>query len=313
MVEVIDLEGLQQAINGISRQISTAINIEKERLAREAADTDLSAKINQKLSLTGGTMTGAIRFNYGTLALKTVANVIGLYASGSNMNLIRVGIKHNTTTNGQPILITGNEEMVIGGGEAPVNIFNYWASKNTYPDPEGMFCVADRSVYVISNMNSTTYTDSYISQFDQSGNLKLAGSLYGNQNTRSDVRDKTDILDIEYPYQEFISKLRPVTFVYDMRDDYVDRLLLEKVEGVSHDGSKKRTRRHNGFIAQEVKKLADELGFDFAGYKDEKVNDGDDYQSLDYVEFIPPMVAYIQDLRKEVDSLKKLIEELQSR
>ena len=94
----------------------------------------------------------------------------------------------------------------------------------------------------------------------------------GTYNTRSDERDKANITDLEYDYTSFIMGLRPVNFQWDYRDDYRDPEHPISLTNITHDGSHVRNRRHNGFIAQEVKALMDSLGFDFAGYQDHSVN-----------------------------------------
>ena len=80
--------------------------------------------------------------------------------------------------------------------------------------------------------------------------------------------------------------------------------------------------RRTGFIAQEVEKAADSTGFDFDAVKKPE-NDRDHY-SLSYEEFVVPLVkavqeqqgqieelkkdrAQIEDLKKEIEDLKKMV------
>lgn len=62
------------------------------------------------------------------------------------------------------------------------------------------------------------------------------------------------------------------------------------------DGSKKRTRKHQGLIAQEVKAVMEELGVDFGGYQDHSIKGGQDVLSLGYQELIPVLIKAIQEL-----------------
>lgn len=71
------------------------------------------------------------------------------------------------------------------------------------------------------------------------------------------------------------------------------------------DGSKKGKRFHNGFIAQEVKQVMDEMGFDFAGFQDHSVNGGCDVYTLGYEQFIAPMVSTIQTMMKKIEVLEQ--------
>jgi len=121
----------------------------------------------------------------------------------------------------------------------------------------------------------------------------------------SDARDKADVTPTVLGLS-FINKLKPSTYKWDLRDDY-DELDDKTCDTIHHekDSSKKRTRYHHGFIAQEVKALSDEMGFDFAAYKDSSINGGKDVLGLCYEEFIAPMVKAIQELSAKVDALEK--------
>ena len=122
---------------------------------------------------------------------------------------------------------------------------------------------------------------------------------YNALQIRSDARDKTDIRDTELG-MNFIEKLRPVQFKWNVRDSYED---FDNSSG-EHVG----TRYHNGFIAQEIKGVMDELNIDFAGYQDHTVNGGCDVKSLGYDEFIAPMVKAIQELNARVKELESQLD-----
>ncbi len=155
---------------------------------------------------------------------------------------------------------------------------------------------------------------------------------------RSDARDKTDISPIKYPAKEFILNLKPSQYRYDKRDAYFTEDIVTEEEynngvkenpghyskreenektvyihnyNAERDGSKAGKRYHNGFIAQEVKALADELNFDFAGFLDNGLEEnGCDVLNLKYEEFIAPMVQTIQEQNKEIEELKTEVTEL---
>ena len=65
-------------------------------------------------------------------------------------------------------------------------------------------------------------------------------------------------------------------------------------------------------MAQEVKDAMNELGVDFAGYLDSKVDGGEDVLSLGYAEFIAPMIKAIQQQQQMIEQLQKEIEILKS-
>jgi hypothetical protein len=178
-------------------------------------------------------------------------------------------------------------------------------------------------------------------------------SVYGASayNSRSDARDKADIVELQYDGYNFIKSLIPRQFRWDYRTFYREILFIsvdeynllpeeekskcyilklnaEEYNKIKEqdkpiytlldnayiaykyqkqnekDGSKKRNRYHNGFIAQEVKALADSMGFDFAAFQDHSVNGGDDVYTLAYEEFIAPIVKTIQVLMDKVELLE---------
>lgn len=116
---------------------------------------------------------------------------------------------------------------------------------------------------------------------------------------RSDLRDKTDVRHTSLGL-DFIRKLNPVEFRWNYREDYVDE------DGTVHkqDGSRARTRFHQGLIAQEVAAAAASLGVDFAGYKDASVKGDADVLSLGYDEFVGPIVRAVQELATRLDAIE---------
>lgn len=138
----------------------------------------------------------------------------------------------------------------------------------------------------------------------QLGGTGVTSYSYGAVQQRSDMRDKADIEDTELGL-EFISKLRPRQYRWDYRDDYM--VLNEEtgeLEFLEKDGSKKRSRMHQGLIAQEVKEVMDDLGVDFGGFQDHNQNGGTDVFSIGYEELIGPLIKSIQELKAEVEELK---------
>lgn len=124
----------------------------------------------------------------------------------------------------------------------------------------------------------------------QLGNSDTTTYVYGTVQNRSDARDKADVRDTELGL-DFIEKLRPVDYRWDMRDDY---------EGGERDGSKKRARFHHGVIAQEVQAL--DAGF--GGVQDHSVNGGADVLTVGYDEFIAPLIKAVQELSARVAELE---------
>jgi hypothetical protein len=118
------------------------------------------------------------------------------------------------------------------------------------------------------------------------------------------------------PGLTFINKLRPVTYHLDMNAiasfyNTPDSLRLKESEAL------KGNMLQTGFIAQEVEKAANELGFDFSGV--DKPKNSTDHYGLRYAEFVVPLVkgmqeqqAMIEDLKKQVAAQRSEIENLRS-
>lgn len=149
--------------------------------------------------------------------------------------------------------------------------------------------------------NNTTYNNTtslgYNAQVTGDNQVQLGNSstsvyAYSSVNVRSDKRDKKDIENTDLGL-DFIKKLRPVKYKWNFRN-----------------GEYEGKRYHQGLIAQEVKKVLDDMKTDFAGYQDHKVNGGEDVLSLAYGEFIAPLIKAIQEQQVMIDDLKKQVEKL---
>jgi len=129
--------------------------------------------------------------------------------------------------------------------------------------------------------------------------------------TLSDRRFKTDVKQDEVKGLEFISRLQPVTYNYDI-DAYAD--WIEKNYGERDTANWKgkydiEKIRFSGFIAQDVEQIAQETGYDFSGVS-KPANDKDIY-SLRYAEFVVPLVKAVQEQQTQIEQLNADKEEQQ--
>jgi hypothetical protein len=136
----------------------------------------------------------------------------------------------------------------------------------------------------------------------QLGDSSTTTYVYGTVQNRSDKRDKAEIVDSDLGLS-FINKLRPVSYKWDMRDDYlipstkkVNGKKIDYLKKIEKDGSKIRSRNHYGLIAQEVKEILDENGDDFGGFQDHSISGGQQVMTLGYDEFIAPLISAVQEL-----------------
>lgn len=124
--------------------------------------------------------------------------------------------------------------------------------------------------------------------------------------TFSDRRIKKDVSE-DVKGLDFIRKLRPVTYRYDMAaiDQRRPSHGLARTAAARPNPSENENRRFSGFIAQEVEQASQQSGYDFAGVGKPK-NDNDLY-TLQYSEFVVPLVKSTQELDAKVDRLEKEI------
>lgn len=129
---------------------------------------------------------------------------------------------------------------------------------------------------------------------------------------RSDIRDKANDRPTTLGL-DFVRRLEFKDWQWDMREDYVNYkeskdgdLIAEKLP---KDGSKTRKRWHSGVIAQQVKKVLDELGVDSGIHQDQSVDGGADVQSVAYNELIAPIGRAVQEVDAELAIARKELSE----
>ena len=160
----------------------------------------------------------------------------------------------------------------------------------------------------------------------QLGDSATTTYAYGAVQNRSDIRDKAEIRDTLLGL-DFINKLRPVDFKWNYREDYytteevtitnpnfdstkevsetnTETIIKKVIVKNANNGTKVRTRFHQGLIAQEVKAVITEIGIDFGGYQDHSVKDGEDVMSLGYSELIAPLIKAVQELTAKNTALE---------
>ncbi len=120
---------------------------------------------------------------------------------------------------------------------------------------------------------------------------------YTNWTNVSDARFKTQVQN-NVPGLSFISRLNPVTYQMDMdaiakHHNTPEELRLKDSENA------KAAIRYTGFLAQDVEKAAESVGYDFSGV-DAPQHERDNY-SLRYAEFVVPLVKAVQELDAEKD------------
>jgi hypothetical protein len=118
----------------------------------------------------------------------------------------------------------------------------------------------------------------------------------------SDARDKTNVTNLPNNLGlNFIRKLRPVSFKFDYRKEYMYKCGFEYGD---KDGTLKRNEINYGFLAQEIKNASDELNVTFDGVTYDYL---DDSYGLKTYELLSPIVKAIQEINQELDLIEQQI------
>jgi hypothetical protein len=200
-----------------------------------------------------------------------------------------------------------------------------YSAGDYYTFSEGTFL--GRSAYPNNNGYSNVMGLGYNTRPTATNQVRIGNSSvtsiggYAGWTNLSDGRYKTSIQE-NVKGLDFILKLRPVTYRLD-----VNRLAADLKEDQKRDENgniitvpdqndiKSRNEKsqivYTGFVAQEVEKAANEVGFNFSGI-DAPKNENDFY-GLRYAEFVVPLVKAVQEQQKIIEDLTKRIEELERR
>ena len=143
----------------------------------------------------------------------------------------------------------------------------------------------------------TTDSNYFVLGDDNTNNLFCADTSISS----SDSRDKADITNFT-PGLGWIKSLRPVTYKWDKRSWYLGEDEND-ITAVTRDGSKKKSKVHIGFIAQEVLDIEKENGFGDTADTMLTVNLTDDGKryGLKYERLVHFLLNAIKELKEEND------------
>jgi len=280
------------------------------------ANDDLSNNYNVFVGKSAGLSNTTGSYNVAAGLNSLSSNTTG----GSNAAVGNSALRYNTT--GSYNVATGANAIrdnTTGSKNAAVGVnallYNTTGSNNAAVG-------ADALRYTTTGADNTSYTNcsglGYDTRVSGSNQVQLGNSstttyAYGAVQDRSDARDKSDVRDTVLGL-DFITRLRPVDFRWDMRDDYFDEVeetdpetgeTVTRLVPVPKDGSRKRRRFHHGLIAQEVAQVLTETGLDFGGYQDHNYKgNGEDVLTIGYSELIAPLIRAVQELTARVEALE---------
>ncbi len=156
-----------------------------------------------------------------------------------------------------------------------------------------------------SRLNSTAI--GYQASITASNQIRIGNSAvssiggFADWTNVSDRRFKSAIKE-DVKGLDFILKLKPVSYNLDVAK--INRFL-----GINEPDSESRSsKRETGFIAQDVEKTAQQLGFEFSGI--DKPENGEDYYGLRYSQFVVPLVKAVQEQQQIIEQQQQMINQL---
>jgi trimeric autotransporter adhesin len=264
------------------------------------------------------------------------ANTTGSYnvASGSSSLIQNITGSHNTAS-GFESLYSNNEDFNTAFGSSALRnttisqgntalgymagaarnngYYNVFLGANTDVNGDDYYnCIAIGHGTVCTAVSQVTIGNSATTSY----------RAYANWSNISDGRYKQNVRE-DVPGLSFITKLKPVTYNLDAAgiDNFLHRNVQNKQDvNESFSGSVSKEKalnqkgkiRYTGFVAQDVERAAQELGFDFSGVDAPK--NANDVYSLRYSDFVVPLVKAVQEqqalIEKQNDEIKKLRDQL---
>ena len=235
-------------------------------------------------------------------------NSVGLLNTAIGNNALFFNTNNSNTAIGNHALrlnTTGFRNTAVGDGALS---FNLTGTRNT--------AIGTYAGPLYDNLINTTalgyYSRTYSDNTIQLGNADITQiGGYAAWSNLSDGRFKVHVKP-NVPGLDFIMKLRPVTFNWDLQG-------LENFQGSNEDEfpksdelekakTDKEKKIYTGFIAQEVEKAATDCGFDFSGII--RPTTSKSTYHLSYAEFVVPLVKALQEQQKQIEEQHKRIETL---
>lgn len=219
----------------------------------------------------------------GTSALRD--NLTGVH----NVALGSYALNRNTT---------GDYNIAIGSSTLTINL------TGNYNTVVG----ASSGLTVSSPVYSSSTALGHMTGISASNQVRIGSNTvtsiggFVNWTNVSDERFKTNI-KANVPGLDFINQLKPITYNLDV--EKVNQYLglpdsITKTDEFLIESMKKKSEMvQSGFLAQDVEKAANALGYNFSGV--DKPKNNKDYYGLRYAEFVVPLVKAVQELNTKLE------------
>jgi hypothetical protein len=239
--------------------------------------------------------------NNSTGYTNTAIGFIALYSNTTGFHNTANGVQalisnttgHHNSAVGVDVMLnnsTGNFNTAIGHSAGNGNIPNTTGSYNTFIGYNAASDNAARTNCIaIAGNSNLAFGGVNRVRIGNNSMTSIGGQVAWT--TISDERVKENVQN-DVKGLDFILKLKPVTYNYSIeksnkvqnyaiKEDWDSKYNIEKM-------------RFSGFLAQEVKRTAQEVGYDFSGV--DKPDETNGLWGLRYAEFTVPLVKAVQEL-----------------
>lgn len=254
--------------------------------------------------------------------------------SAHTTNDASVVVGTNSTASVGQCTVVGYNASASNGGVA----IGYLATAYSYGIAIGRqcYCYDTNSIAIgngctVSSSNCGQFGGALIQKIALGGSNVTSLTCAVDLTVSSDIRDKTDIVAIDNGATEFLEQIKPILYVKNDRERYVDaeKALTKAYSEMAKYGvygydeeeyaacTKKDTYVHAGVSAQNVQKaLANVYGNSegygivddsFSKYDAAEIPDGvENKLTVAYSEFIPYLIKSVQELASRITALEEV-------
>ena len=303
------VSALQLTVQGIESQVSDAQgNISTLQQTAQSLQSQVNGKIDGDdaqtlINQTLDTISFSVSGTNGSTTFKIKQGSVTLDSTTFDLHVSSVNIEGILTADE----IRGSTFELLDDADDIAATF-YLTGASSY---SGRKIVIDSGAIEINS----SYGDLYLSGRDGLSSLDFGsyeigclGTFYPNSDSRYDLGASNYRWDTVYATTSAIdtSDVNRKNSIADLPQNLVDMLdgMILRVFKLNSGTS---NRFHAGFIAQEVKAQMDKHGIsatDFAGWCCDIDENGEEIQSLRYSEFIPILLAKLQQIDKRLKALE---------
>jgi hypothetical protein len=211
------------------------------------------------------------------------------YCAGYSSGNAKIAIGHLTRSGGNCSIVIGSKAGYNSVGDRSIAI-GYGAGASTGG--------ADTNILV--GYNATQQNGYGCTSQTVLGNAynNVYNCVYAAWTDVSDCRDKTNVQPLNNLGLNFLRKLNPVKYKWDLRQKYTNECGYEY--GIK-DGTLKQDQTNYGFLAQEIEFAAKSLGENFDAVTHDTFID---QYSLNYLNLLASLTKALQEINNDLDLIE---------